>query len=146
MSTPRILRPVTVAVLALSLGACGKLGPLEQPPPLFGAQAKADYAAQQAAKEAAKTAKLAERAAVKKKPEVAAIKAAPTQRAVTLRVYWSAVVTDETAAIDSYKDHPTVRKAALAAALQVANEAARTSKDEAAAPLGFRFIKEERAQ
>ena len=57
MSTPRILRPVTVAVLALSLGACGKLGPLEQPPPLFGAQAKADYAAQQAAKEAAKTAK-----------------------------------------------------------------------------------------
>ena len=98
------------------------------------------------AAEAAKTAKLAERAAVKKKPEVAAIKAAPTQRAVTLRVYWSAVVTDETAAIDSYKDHPTVRKAALAAALQVANEAARTSKDEAAAPLGFRFIKEERAQ
>lgn len=43
--------------LALSLGACGKLGPLEQPPPLFGAQAKADYAAQKAAAEAAKSQK-----------------------------------------------------------------------------------------
>ena len=56
MSTPR-LRPLTAVLLALSLGACGKLGPLEQPPPLFGAQAKADFAAEQAAKEAAKAAK-----------------------------------------------------------------------------------------
>ena len=36
MSTPRIFRPVAAELLALSLGACGKLGPLEQPPPLFG--------------------------------------------------------------------------------------------------------------
>lgn len=96
------------------------------------------------AAEAARTAKAAERAA-EKKPEVAAIKSAPAQRAMTLRTYWSAVVVDEAAAIESYKDHPAVRKAALAAALQVANEAARTSKNEAAAPLGFRFVKDERA-
>ena len=96
------------------------------------------------AAEAARIAKAAEKVA-EKKPETAAIKSAPSQRAVTLRTYWTAAVTDETAAIESYKDHPTVRKAALAAALQVANEAARTTKDEKAAPPGFRFIKDQRA-
>jgi len=96
------------------------------------------------AAEAARIAKAAERVA-EKKPETAAIKSAPSQRAVTLRTYWTAAVTDETAAIESYKDHPTVRKAALAAALQVANEAARATKDEKAAPPGFRFIKDQRA-
>jgi len=96
------------------------------------------------AAEAARIAAAAEKVA-EKKPETAAIKSAPSQRAVTLRTYWTAAVTDETAAIESYKDHPTVRKAALAAALQVANEAARTTKDEKAAPAGFRFIKDQRA-
>jgi len=56
MSTPS-LRPVAAVILALSLSACGKLGPLQQPPPLFGEQAKADYAAKRAAAEAAKDAK-----------------------------------------------------------------------------------------
>lgn len=97
------------------------------------------------AEAAAKSAREAERAAVRK-PEVAAIKSGETgRRAMTLKTYWSAVIEDEAAALESYKDHPVVRKAALAAALQVAGEAARTSKDEAAAPLGFRFVKEERA-
>lgn len=100
--------------------------------------------ASERAVEAARTAKTAERAA-EKKIEVAAIKSEPARRAMTLRTYWSAVVVDEAAAIDSYRDHPTVRKAALAAALQVANEAARTEKREDAAPAGFRFVKEERA-
>jgi len=31
--------------VALSLAGCGKIGPLEQPAPLFGARAKAEYAA-----------------------------------------------------------------------------------------------------
>lgn len=96
------------------------------------------------AAEAAKTAKFAERAA-EKKPEVAAIKTEPAKRAVTLRVYWSAAITNDDDALASYQDHPTVRKAALAAVLQVANEAARTSKDVNAAPPGIRFIKDERA-
>jgi len=107
-------------------------------------QQEADVAADRAV-EAARTAKAAEQVAVKK-PEVAAIKGATAKRAMTLTAYWSAVVDDETAAIETYKDHPTVRKAALAAALQVANEAARTLKDESKAPPGFRFIKDERAR
>lgn len=105
---------------------------------------EADAAADRAV-EAARTAKAAEQLAVKK-PEVAAIKGATARRAMGLTTYWSAVVDDEAAALETYKDHPTVRKAALAAALQVANEAARSLKDETKAPLGFRFIKDERAR
>ncbi len=106
------------------------------------AEAAANRAAE--ASEAARTAKAAERVA-ERKPEVAAIKSEPARRAMTLRTYWSAAIVDEAAALASYTDHPVVRKAALAAALQVAGEAARTLKNEAAAPPGFRFIKEERA-
>ncbi|MBS0297478.1 MAG: hypothetical protein JSR45_14310 [Proteobacteria bacterium] len=36
-----------VAVAALALGACGKRGTLERPPPMFGDKAKAEYEAQQ---------------------------------------------------------------------------------------------------
>jgi hypothetical protein len=97
------------------------------------------------AAEAEKAAKAAEREA-QRRTETAAIKSAPAQRAMTLRTYWSAVMENETDAIASYQDHPTVRKATLAAVLQVANEAARTAKDESKAPPGVRFVKEERAQ
>lgn len=93
----------------------------------------------------AKAAKEAEREA-QRKAQTATIKSAPAQRAVTLRSYWSAEVVDETAAIDSYRLHPTVRKAMLAAILQAANEDARRLKNLDAAPLGIRFIHEERAQ
>jgi len=34
-----------VSLAALSVAGCGKIGPLEQPAPLFGARAKAQYAA-----------------------------------------------------------------------------------------------------
>lgn len=37
------------------LAACGKVGPLEQPAPLYGSKAKADYEAKKAAAAAAKT-------------------------------------------------------------------------------------------
>ncbi len=106
----------------------------------------AEEAARVAAEASAanRTAREAERAAYKK-PEAAAIKGDTAKRAMTLRVYWSAVVTDEAAAIEAYKDHPTVRKATLDAALRVANEAARVAKSETAAPAGFRFVKDERA-
>lgn len=97
------------------------------------------------AEEKARVAKAAEREA-QRKTQTAAIKSAPAQRAVTLRSYWSAVIDDEAAALESYKDHPTVRKAALAAVLQAANEDARRLKNLDAAPLGIRFIHEERAQ
>ena len=37
------------AALLGGLGACGRIGPLEQPAPLYGEKAKADYAAKKAA-------------------------------------------------------------------------------------------------
>jgi hypothetical protein len=44
-----IARPIIAvfALAALSLSACGKTGQLEQPAPLFGSKARADYDAQQ---------------------------------------------------------------------------------------------------
>jgi predicted small lipoprotein YifL len=39
--------------LALALTACGRVGGLEQPAPMYGAKAKADYAARKAAAAAA---------------------------------------------------------------------------------------------
>lgn len=96
------------------------------------------------AAEAARTAKAAERAA-EKKPEVASIKSEPAKRAMTMRAYWSAEVTDEGEALRSYASHPTVRAECLKVALRLANELARAEKREDAAPAGFRFIKEERA-
>jgi hypothetical protein len=59
------IRPFMIAALlsAAALSACGKTGELMQPAPLFGAQAKADYAAKQkAAAEAAARAKAAKEA------------------------------------------------------------------------------------
>jgi hypothetical protein len=54
---------MTVLFLAsVGLAGCGKLGELDQPPPLFGAQAKADYAAQKHAEDAARARASAARA------------------------------------------------------------------------------------
>jgi predicted small lipoprotein YifL len=49
-------RPLALALLAaaLALAGCGKTGSLEQPAPLFGAKAKADYDAKRAADAAAR--------------------------------------------------------------------------------------------
>lgn len=46
-----------VLLVSGALTGCGKLGPLDQPPPLFGAQAKADYQAKKKADAEAKAAK-----------------------------------------------------------------------------------------
>lgn len=54
------LRLIALAsVAALALAGCGKRGPLDQPPPMWGDKAKADYEAQQAAKKAEKAEKRA---------------------------------------------------------------------------------------
>jgi DNA repair exonuclease SbcCD ATPase subunit len=98
-----------------------------------------------AAEAASKAAQDAERAAARRTP-TAAIKGDTGRRAMTLRTYWSAAIVDEAAAIDSYRQHPTVRKAMLDAVLKAANEDARALKDASKAPLGIRFIKDERAQ
>ena len=49
-------RLATLAVLAAAaaLAGCGELGTLEQPAPMFGAQAKADYAAKKKAEAVAR--------------------------------------------------------------------------------------------
>lgn len=62
---PQIARfGLAAALLAsLLLGACGKLGDLEQPAPLFGEKAKADYAAQHHAADAARARAAAAKAA-----------------------------------------------------------------------------------
>jgi predicted small lipoprotein YifL len=41
---------VGAGVMTLALTACGEVGPLQQPPPLFGQDAKNDYYAQRAAR------------------------------------------------------------------------------------------------
>jgi hypothetical protein len=42
-----------IFIASLGLAGCGKLGTLDQPPPLFGSQAKTDYEAQRRADDAA---------------------------------------------------------------------------------------------
>jgi hypothetical protein len=43
----------TIWAVALALAACGRVGPLDQPAPLYGAKAKADYRAKKKAAETA---------------------------------------------------------------------------------------------
>ena len=57
--------PALAAVAMLTLAACGKVGTLDQPGPLFGAAAKAKYAAE---KKAAAEAKVQNDAAGKPEP------------------------------------------------------------------------------
>jgi predicted small lipoprotein YifL len=45
---------ILIIAAALALAGCGKVGVLEQPAPLWGEKAKADYAAQQKAAAEAK--------------------------------------------------------------------------------------------
>jgi hypothetical protein len=53
---PRLRRLAVGAIglLALSVVGCGKIGPLEQPAPLFGARAKAQYQADKQTAQAAR--------------------------------------------------------------------------------------------
>lgn len=69
----------------------------------------------------------------------AQVKGDYSDRAMSLREYWSAQVTDETLALRSYAKHETVRRAALTQALREANKLARELKDESKAPPGFKF-------
>lgn len=103
-----------------------------------------DEAAISAAANAEAAARIAEKVAEKKVAPVV-IKAAGAARAMTMRTYWSAEVTDEGEALRSYASHPAVRAECLKVALRLANELARTEKRVDAAPAGFRFIKDERA-
>ncbi len=65
----RLRHLMTVAAIAAALAGCGKLGPLKQPAPLFGAQAQAAYAAQQQARADAASARAAKQAEPKAAPD-----------------------------------------------------------------------------
>lgn len=76
------LRLIALASLAaLALAGCGKRGPLEQPPPLWGEKAKADYEAQQAAKAKAE----ADKAEKAPPTAYAPLPVDPAQRNTTIR-------------------------------------------------------------
>ncbi len=53
----RVLAVSALALAAVNLSACGKVGTLEQPAPLYGEKAKAHYQARKAAAAAAAAAK-----------------------------------------------------------------------------------------
>jgi hypothetical protein len=50
-------RRTILAIAALILASCGRVGPLDQPAPLYGDKAKADYQAKKKAAAAAKASK-----------------------------------------------------------------------------------------
>ena len=73
---------------ATTLAACGLPGELEQPAPLFGAQAKADYAAK---KKAEAEARAREDAARKAQPQPASVVEDPTNQPLTQAPYAPAI-------------------------------------------------------
>ena len=91
-----IARPIPFARLAMialffgatALAGCGKTGELEQPAPMFGAQAKADYAAKKKA-EAAERAR--QDAARKAQPQPASVVEDPTNQPLTQAPYTPAI-------------------------------------------------------
>lgn len=99
--------------------------------------------AQQAAEDAAERAKVAAELAAAP-VQRAAVKGTYTQRAITLRTYWDAKITDEAKALKSYAKHPTIRAAALEAIQRVAKAEAISTKDKTKAPAGVEFYSEER--
>lgn len=58
-TTSLALGAAGLAALALALSGCGRMGPLQQPAPLFGERAKEKYAEQKAAEARAAAAKSA---------------------------------------------------------------------------------------
>jgi hypothetical protein len=100
---------------------------------------RAQLAADQAKEKAAQAAQAAAAPA-----ERAAIKGTYTQRAVTLKTYWSARIVDETAALKAYAKHPDIRAAALAAILKIAKDDAVATKDPAKAKPGIEYFSEQR--
>lgn len=99
------------------------------------AEAKARHAEEQAETALALAAKPVERARIK--GEFSA-------KAMSLHVYWKAVVFDEQKALKHFAKHPAIREAALAAIVKLETKHAGKVKDAAQAPPGVRFEKEER--
>jgi regulator of protease activity HflC (stomatin/prohibitin superfamily) len=104
-----------------------------------GATVQAEAAARQAEQEAE-----AARALALKPVERPAIKGEFSAKAMSMRTYWSAVITDEKLALKHFAKHPAIRSAALEAIVKLETAHAKKVKDAAQAPPGVRFEKEER--
>lgn len=102
---------------------------------------QAELDAQRASEAAQRAADVAQRPV-----ERARIKGEMAPRAMTLHSNWKAEVIDPSLALKHYGRNADVRAAALAKALQLAGRLARESKRADAAPPGFRFYNDERAQ
>jgi hypothetical protein len=122
--------------------------------------AEAEVAARLAREQAARSGATveAEAAALQAEDEAEALRAAALKpvarpqirgefspRAMSLRVSWRAVITDEQKALKHFAKHPAIRAAALAAIVELESKHARKVKDAAQAPPGVRFDKEEKA-
>jgi hypothetical protein len=101
---------------------------------------EADLAARRATEEAERAAKAATKAAPK-----AQVKGDFADKAMSLREFWHAEITDEARALRAYAKDPNVRRVCLAEALKQANALARREKRKDAAPPGFRFFTTEKA-
>ena len=104
-----------------------------------GATVEAEAAARHAEEEAE-----AARAFALKPVQRAQIKGEFSARAMSLHVYWKAVVVDEQKALKHFAKHPAIRAAALAAIVKLETKHATKVKDPAQAPPGVRFDKDER--
>lgn len=105
-----------------------------------GATVQAEAAAREAEQEA-ETA----RALALKPVERAQIRGEFSPRAMSVRVTWSAVITDEKLALKHFARHPAIRTAALEAIVKLESAHARKVKDETQAPPGVAFKRDERA-
>lgn len=114
------------------------------------AEATAAAAAGDTAKaaEASKVAETAQTEALKQtyyaKPQRAAVKAAGSGRAMTMRDYWDAKIVDADKAISHYAKYPAMREAMLACATKLAKDDAVSFKDKEMAPAGVEFTMESR--
>lgn len=75
----------------------------------------------------------------------AQIKGDYSNRAMGLRQFWHAEITNEQDALRSYAKHPKIREAALIALKRQANLDARNEKDASKAPKGVKFVATEKA-
>lgn len=108
------------------------------------ARAGATVEAEAAARHAEDEAEVA-RALALKPVERAQIRGEFSNKAMSLRSNWHAVITDEQKALRHFAKHPDIRAAALAAIVKVATRQAKEFKDASKAPPGVRFDNDEKA-
>ena len=108
------------------------------------ARAGATVEAEAAARKAEEDAEALRTVALKPGPR-AQIRGEFGPRAMSLRVNWRAVITDEKLALKHFAKHPAIRAAAVEAIVKLETKHAKLVKDPTLAPPGVRFDKDEKA-